>query len=450
MTALAALGYNASTIGNHDFDGKSEDSNVTGITHFKRMAAKHAPNVKFLCANVIDARTRELVLPSHAIFEPVQGLRVGVTALLGEQAWEVTSPEVRQGLDLSDPFEAAKAAAEELQSQGCDVLVCLSHTGVDRGDLVLAKLGLFDVIFSGHAHFFEQSGVFEKIDGPGKRLGLLSKGFAMGGAICWARLKVNRQTRRIVDQTTGVRVLDDGCEEHAGVGAMVATWKSQLMKAMRLDEILGHCGKDLELPDKDVLPFCLESSIHSALQSAVLQEASLQMEKAGHVAPCQHSTLVITNRYSAATGLKTGPVTRYDLMRLIRYNGGMQLAELSGRLLAAIVQRNARFVGMADFLYLRGVSYTLSGLRGSPLPEKALSREEIQSGCLECNEAKVFGQSLNLQTGWYPAIIDVYVLDTLLADLPERVGGIRNPVGMQWHLRDLVEGFLQRGSRIGL
>ena len=55
---------------------------------------------------------------------------------------------------MLDFTNQAKWLAEKLHEEGCDVLVLLSHTGVSRGDMDLAKLGLFDIIFSGHEHLY--------------------------------------------------------------------------------------------------------------------------------------------------------------------------------------------------------------------------------------------------------------------------------------------------------
>ena len=41
------------------------------------------------------------------------------------------------------------------------MLILLSHTGPNRGDLELAKLGLFDIIFSGHEHLYDLLNTFE-------------------------------------------------------------------------------------------------------------------------------------------------------------------------------------------------------------------------------------------------------------------------------------------------
>jgi 2',3'-cyclic-nucleotide 2'-phosphodiesterase (5'-nucleotidase family) len=37
----------------------------------------------------------------------------------------------------------------------CDILVLLSHTGVNKGDRELAQLGYYDLIFSGNEQFFD-------------------------------------------------------------------------------------------------------------------------------------------------------------------------------------------------------------------------------------------------------------------------------------------------------
>jgi len=312
---------------------------------------------------------------------------------------------------------------------------------------VLAELGLFDIIFSGHAHYFSQDQAFKQVYGQGNRLGLLSQGFALGGAVCWVRLTVNVEEQSITDHTTGVRLLDHSCEENVAIGAMVTNWKSQYMKALRLDEVLGQCAEHLPLPDPETEPYAVNSTLHLALQEAVQQEFFHQVEHTMQIVAAMRETLVITNRYSAAIPLKAGPVTRYDLMQLIRYNGKMQLVELSSSFLAAIVNRNSLFVGMADFLYIRGVVYGISGSKGIALPNEPLTRDQIKAGALECSQPRVFGEDVDKEK-WYWAIIDVYALDTLLVDVPERQTGVRNAVATKLCYRDLVEGFLRRGGKL--
>mmetsp|Transcript_157660 Transcript_157660/g.505565 ORF Transcript_157660/g.505565 Transcript_157660/m.505565 type:complete len:573 (+) Transcript_157660:116-1834(+) len=462
MTILAALGYNATAVGNHDFDGKCVATGDLGIPHFKKVAAKYAPNVELLCANVVDERTGELLFRPHAVFEPFSGgndpfsgIKVGVAAVLGEQAFDVITSSLRKGLRYTDYLEAARVSAGKLREAGCDVLVCLSHTGVDRGDRALTALGLYDVVFSGHSHFFDKFDTFDKIKGPGGRLGLLSPGFAKGGGICWARLEVDRIAHRIVDHSSGVVLLEEGCDENLAIGALVKEWRLQFLEGLGLNERIGRCAENLSLPDKHTDQASTFSEIHSALHRALRQEFLFLLLEGGslpealHKAEVGSDVLVITNRYSAAHGLKVGDMTRGALCELIVYNGDMLLVQLSGRLLAALVERNAFFAGQPDFLVMTGVEYMIQARGGGPLPAVPLATEEVKAGALECTAATVAGAALDVQHGMYWCIIDDYCLDTLAAGLVERVDGVRWQSPTKIGYRDLVEGYLKRGGALG-
>lgn len=459
LTLLEKLGYHATAVGNHDFDGACPKSGENGMLHFSRVAAEHAPSVDVLCASVVDELTGKPLFHTSAVYEPAAGIKVGVASVLGGQAWDVTEASLRVGLRYTDFVKAAEAEAAALRAKGCDVLVCLSHTGVDRGDRELAALGLYDVVFSGHAHYFDQQDVFEQITGPGGSLGLLSKGFARGGGISWARLNFNRRSRRIVDHTCGLKLLDQLCIGDIAIDGLVRNWRSQFELAMGLTITFGQCADDVALPDRDREQLATFSPVHSALHRAVhielltrlreesaLAESRLAEEESAAMLPkASDLVVVLSNRYSARTGLQAGTVTRGSLLDLIAYNSPTRLVQLSGLFLAAIIRRNALFAGCADFVYVSEVDYVLRCRDGS-VPTGPVQREQVKAGVLECIDIKAFGEDVNVLNGWYWCVVDDYVLHTLLAGLPERVEGIRNthPTGIGW--RDLVEGHLTRGG----
>lgn len=118
--------------------------------------------------------------------------RVGVVALMGEEAWSVVEKKLRGGLEFMDPFAAAEQAAKELREQGAELVVCLSHTGIDesRGptnDGALAALGIFDAVFSGHAHFRPRKMEMQAVGDC-----LLHPGVHNGQAVVWARFSMQR------------------------------------------------------------------------------------------------------------------------------------------------------------------------------------------------------------------------------------------------------------------
>ena len=142
------LGYQAATVGNHEFDKGQER-----LKKFIDMA-----NFPFLGANVIDTATKETVewLKPYEIFE-IKGVRIGVLGLTTSAMPFITMPEVRKGLEFADEAETAKKYLPEIRKKA-DVVIALTHIGLARkgefrDDVYLAKnVPGIDAILGGHTH----------------------------------------------------------------------------------------------------------------------------------------------------------------------------------------------------------------------------------------------------------------------------------------------------------
>ena len=150
MRLMSELGYDAATMGNHDFD--------IGLEGFKT-AKKHA-NFPFLCANYDFSETilKDLTQP-YKIFQK-GGLDIGIFGIGVELAGLVPSEKYDKTKYL-DPIHTANSIAKELKNKGCDLIICLSHLGFDYADTSrvsdrkLAKLSShIDLILGGHSHTF--------------------------------------------------------------------------------------------------------------------------------------------------------------------------------------------------------------------------------------------------------------------------------------------------------
>ena len=153
--AMNALRYDYVTLGNHDFNRGPE------------MLADYlkALDARCLCANVSDAKGRLPVAP-WAVHTLQNGTRVGLVGLVTNwvNLWE--KPENLQGITVSDPMPAARAAVEALQREGVDVIVGIYHGGVERDPDTGRKLSdtdeniacrlcealPFDLLLTGHQH----------------------------------------------------------------------------------------------------------------------------------------------------------------------------------------------------------------------------------------------------------------------------------------------------------
>lgn len=146
---MTELGYDAATMGNHDFDG--------GLNGFAK--AKEYADFPFLCSNydfsntLLDGLTDE-----HTLFH-FDGIRIGVFGLGVELKGLV--PDIHFGeTRYLDPIEMAQEQVKKLKRKGADLIICLSHLGYSYesskiSDLVLAKSteGI-DLIIGGHTHTF--------------------------------------------------------------------------------------------------------------------------------------------------------------------------------------------------------------------------------------------------------------------------------------------------------
>ena len=156
MKLMTRMGYDAATIGNHDFDG--------GLENLARQL-DHA-DFPLLSANY-DFRDT----PMEGRTEPYRlfergGLRIGVFGIGIELAGLVPS-ELTGKTEYLDPVERANTTALHLRSRKkCDLVVCLSHLGYRYeddnrvSDVVLAAASRnIDIILGGHTHTFMEAPV---------------------------------------------------------------------------------------------------------------------------------------------------------------------------------------------------------------------------------------------------------------------------------------------------
>lgn len=148
---MSMCGYDAGTLGNHDFD-----LGVEGL-----VAAMAEARFPFLNCNLDPKGAPALAARLHPwIVKELPGVRVGLTGVCVDFKGLV-SAENHRGVDWHDPVAALRPIVRHLREvERVDLVVLLSHLGYDRqgdaiDDLSLARLvpGL-DVIIGGHTHTF--------------------------------------------------------------------------------------------------------------------------------------------------------------------------------------------------------------------------------------------------------------------------------------------------------
>ncbi len=140
--------YDVMALGNHEFDLGVDY--LTGI--LSGVFSGDAPvQLPALCANIKNLDSGH---PLHQFVKPYRIQQVGPFKIgfIGV----VTTDEYNYSPDvhaiLTDPYEAAGEAAAILKQQGCDVVICLSHLGIEPDKQGLAWVPGIDIIVGGHTH----------------------------------------------------------------------------------------------------------------------------------------------------------------------------------------------------------------------------------------------------------------------------------------------------------
>ena len=149
---MSMMGYDAATMGNHDFDN--------GLEGF----LKALPNAKFpfITSNydfsntILDGKTEKYkIFKKDGIKVGLFGVGIELDGLVGKKQYQETK--------YLNPVEIAQHYADFLRKEkGCDLVICLSHIGYDYRDdadkisdkKLAAQTDNIDLILGGHTHTF--------------------------------------------------------------------------------------------------------------------------------------------------------------------------------------------------------------------------------------------------------------------------------------------------------
>ncbi|MDP5010893.1 MAG: metallophosphatase [Crocinitomicaceae bacterium] len=149
MKVMSKMGYDAATMGNHDFDG--------GMDGF--LKAKEYADFPFLCSNYDFSATILKNQTQDSIIKEIGGLKVGIFGIGVELKGLVPDDKFGETVYL-DPITSANRVALELKKKGCDLIICLSHLGYQYESDKISDLKLaaatknIHLIIGGHTHTF--------------------------------------------------------------------------------------------------------------------------------------------------------------------------------------------------------------------------------------------------------------------------------------------------------
>jgi 5'-nucleotidase / UDP-sugar diphosphatase len=226
------LGYDGLSAGNHDFNyGADRLLELKDIVEFPIISA----NIRYKADN-------SLFLEPYTIKE-IDGIKLGIFGLTTPETHYKTNPKNVEELNFTDPVEEAKAMVEKLEAEGADIIIALTHLGIDESSTdtsirVAEGAPGIDLIVDGHSHSTlvegQEAGEDTLIVSAGehtKNLGVVDLTFEGTNLVDIDAKLITQEEAEDVQEDTEVRALIDSIGEGQDV---------------LLSEIVGETSVDLE------------------------------------------------------------------------------------------------------------------------------------------------------------------------------------------------------------
>lgn len=238
--SLAAMGLDGAVIANHEFDDGATnlaDQAVSWAT-FPLLAA----NYQWEDATEPWATTMGQVAQPTAIYD-LDGFRVGVIGMANFSSLNSIDEENNSlGVKTIDSGEVIPHYADLLHAQGADIIVLVSHMGVDEDRLLAETFPQIDLILGGHNHVALDPPLVITNAVTGKRIPLVDSG-AFSKFV--GRLDIVVQDGVILSTDYELFPIDESVAEDPEIVGLLQEYQDILDDELNINQVLGYAEEQL-------------------------------------------------------------------------------------------------------------------------------------------------------------------------------------------------------------
>ncbi|UWQ20940.1 bifunctional UDP-sugar hydrolase/5'-nucleotidase [Jannaschia sp. W003] len=349
------LGYDAMTVGNHEFDDGPEVLREFAETiEFPILMSNGDVTNEPLLSDVIEKST---------VVE-VGGEKVGLIGLTPQDTDELASPG--PNVTFSDPSEAVQAEVDRLAEEGVNKIVVLSHSGYETDKTVAENTTGVDVIVGGHTNTL--LGDMEGAEGPYPTMvgdTAIVQAYAYGKFL--GELNVRFDDDGNVVEAAGQPLLID-----AAVAEDEATVTRIRELAEPLEEIRNRVVATTAAPIGGDREFCRaqECEMGSLIADAMLDRVR-----------DQGIDVAIQNGGGIRASIDAGEVTMGEVLTVLPFQNTLSTFRVDGATLKAALENGVSQVeeGAGRFAQVAGMTYSFDATAepGSRITEVMIGGEPL-------------------------------------------------------------------------
>ena len=289
------IGYDAWCLGNHDFD-----ISQTNLRHLTAIA-------KFptLSANVVDTLGAYPVNNKPYTIIEKDGLRIGIIGVMSQDLYHLVNQNSLVGIKVLDPVATTQHWIDQLAPK-TDLLIALSHEGVDEDSVLAMHVTGLNIIVGGHSH---------------------------------TRLRHPRLVNGVLIVQTGsncenLGVLDVTVETHSVVkydGRLIQLWYDNDRPATRLSAFVDSVQQVID-KDYNVVLATLKKDWRRSNGESSIGDFVVDAQRAA-----AHADVAFMNNSGIRADVSAGPLTKKDLFAVMPFRNILTTFQLSGKQLRDVV-----------------------------------------------------------------------------------------------------------------
>ncbi|HMA61636.1 MAG TPA: bifunctional UDP-sugar hydrolase/5'-nucleotidase [bacterium] len=313
---MNAVGLDAFTIGNHEFD--------YGFEKLKENV--ELANFPIVSSNIMVKKTQELFVKPYVILESGDS-KIGVIGLAMEDLKGSSLPQNVAEIKLLDTYNQVQKYADSIEEK-VDLTVVLSHQGFHEDSVLATRLEKVDAIIGGHSHSWLSRPVNVnnilvcQVGARGERLGVLNA-------------KIDTRKNEIINHNYEfIRTIVGKVPPNKKVKHIVDSLDARI--AERMNQKIGTLKNDWIRDSRD------ESNIGNWFTDAMRRHFN--------------TDIAFQNSGGIRKNLSAGPITVRDIWEICPFDNTVEIVKVDGEALKAIMEWRAD--NPRDLLQVSGLKWT--------------------------------------------------------------------------------------------
>ncbi|MBQ2159715.1 MAG: 5'-nucleotidase C-terminal domain-containing protein, partial [Oscillospiraceae bacterium] len=375
VALMNEAGYDVVALGNHEFD--------YGYAVLKKNM--EAADFKVVCADVYQEETGETIFDPTALIETKGGLKLGFFGMETPETASKVNPPMIKGISFAsfdDLYASAQIAVNSLKEQGADLIIGLTHLGVDdesaengyRSLDLYDKVPDIDFLIDAHSHTVMTGGE------NGEPIQSTGTGLKYIGVVV-----IDNETKTVADnflmETAG---LEKDEKTAAAVKAVIDAVDAEYGEVFAESQVVLNGVRDPNRSEETNMgEFITESMVWSVSSTGGLDQYE------------GIPVLGINNGGGIRASIEKGPVTKRDVQNVLPFGNTIAVVLVNGKELLEVLEASTAFTpeSMGAFPqtcgmewtvdttvpYDQGELYILNGKEGSYYAPASIKRVSIKS-----------------------------------------------------------------------